>query len=118
MKTLRLVLKKHWYDMIANGDKCEEYRDITPYWRSRFFKEYKKCELRTIVTGDPLTDAIDTCSYCKKMQFRHYDFVTFYMGYAKNRPQMTFPIESITIGIGRKEWGALPYKTFIIKFFK
>ena len=35
MKTLDLVLKKKWFDMIASGEKTEEYREIKPYWESR-----------------------------------------------------------------------------------
>lgn len=27
-KTLHLVLKSQWYDMIASGEKKEEYREI------------------------------------------------------------------------------------------
>lgn len=33
---LPLVLKGKWYDMIAAGEKREEYRADTPYWRCRF----------------------------------------------------------------------------------
>lgn len=32
---LPLVLKGKWYDMIATGEKKEEYRAETPYWRRR-----------------------------------------------------------------------------------
>lgn len=32
---LPLVLKGKWYDMIASGEKREEYRDATPYWAVR-----------------------------------------------------------------------------------
>lgn len=35
MKTLDLVLKGKWYDMIASGEKTEEYREIKPYWEKR-----------------------------------------------------------------------------------
>lgn len=35
---LPLVLKGKWYDMIASGEKKEEYRDIKPYWRKRIIK--------------------------------------------------------------------------------
>lgn len=35
MKTLHLVLKREWFDAISSGDKREEYRDITDYWRKR-----------------------------------------------------------------------------------
>ena len=32
---LRLVLKGKWYDMIATGEKKEEYRADTQYWHKR-----------------------------------------------------------------------------------
>jgi hypothetical protein len=32
---LPLVLKGKWYDMIASGEKKEEYRDAKPYWAKR-----------------------------------------------------------------------------------
>ena len=32
---LHLVLKGKWFDMISSGEKKEEYRDTTPYWRVR-----------------------------------------------------------------------------------
>ena len=35
MKTLDLVLKHKWYDMIESGEKTEEYREIKPYWIRR-----------------------------------------------------------------------------------
>ena len=40
MKVLHLVLKRKWYDMIASGEKFEEYREIKPYWSNRLFKGY------------------------------------------------------------------------------
>lgn len=35
MKTLDLVLKGKWYDMIASGEKTEEHRETKPYWEKR-----------------------------------------------------------------------------------
>ncbi len=35
MKTLKLTLKKKWFDMIASGEKTEEYRIPGPWIRSR-----------------------------------------------------------------------------------
>ena len=34
-KTLYLTLKKQWFDMINDGIKTEEYREIKPYWVKR-----------------------------------------------------------------------------------
>lgn len=35
---LPLPIKKEWFDMILAGEKKEEYRNISPYYRTRFFK--------------------------------------------------------------------------------
>lgn len=34
MNVLHLTLKKRWFDMIATGEKKEEYREIKPYWNN------------------------------------------------------------------------------------
>ena len=34
-KTLHLVLKRKWWDMIASGEKKEEYREVCHYWARR-----------------------------------------------------------------------------------
>ena len=83
-KTLKLVLKEKWYRMIERGEKLEEYREIKPFY-------------------DRLFDG-----------FVHYDNVTFYLGYAKNRPQMTFNVRDICKGYGREEWGAEKGKEYYI----
>lgn len=38
MRVLTLAIKKEWFDMIASGVKREEYREIKPYYDSRFNK--------------------------------------------------------------------------------
>ena len=38
-----LVLKRKWYDMIASGEKTEEYRDMTPRYDARFRNFRTKC---------------------------------------------------------------------------
>ena len=40
MSTLKLTLKKKWFDMILSGDKVTEYRELKPYWVQRLF-DYK-----------------------------------------------------------------------------
>jgi hypothetical protein len=35
MKILHLTVTKKWFDMIASGEKKEEYRGIKPYWETR-----------------------------------------------------------------------------------
>lgn len=35
-RILDLVLMHKWYDMIASGEKTEEYREIKPFYENRF----------------------------------------------------------------------------------
>lgn len=47
MKILHLTLKKKWFDMIATGEKTEEYREIKPYWNIRLLgKKYDAISFR------------------------------------------------------------------------
>ena len=47
MKILHLTLKKKWFDMIASGEKKEEYREVKPYWNKRLDgKEFDAIKFR------------------------------------------------------------------------
>ena len=107
---LKLVLKKQWYEMIASGIKNEEYRALTPYWK------------RILCAFNPDDDGCRCdrdCEACSKLFFMAKPFktVTFYHGYAKDRPSMTFPMTAISIGRGKRHLGADPGNDcFIISF--
>lgn len=80
MKVLHLTLKKKWFDMIASGEKKEEYREIKPYWYDRLFDN--------------------------EGMGKGYDIVRFRNGYAKDSPTVDVVCEDITQSTGTKEWGA------------
>lgn len=40
MKILHMTLTARWFDMIASGEKKEEYREIKSYWTKRLNKHY------------------------------------------------------------------------------
>ena len=47
MRILHLTLKKKWFDMIASGEKREEYRELKPYWHKRLMdKTYDAIKFR------------------------------------------------------------------------
>ena len=55
---LPLVLKGKWYDMIASGEKKEEYRDFKPYWINRLIRFYdKRCGRMCIVSFSNVSKA-------------------------------------------------------------
>lgn len=109
MKTLNLVLKGKWYDMIDSGEKTEEYREIKPYWEKRLLdynaikRDYEMLVLRRFVFGK----GVDTLEYP-----RGFTHVRFHRGYTKIT--MIFEIDSITFGKGKEEWGAEPGKVYFV----
>ena len=84
MKTLNLILKKKWYDLIKQGIKLEEYRDIKPYYSKK------------ILCG---------CVYCKREEctnkcidfliiLEKYNIVKLRLGYTDK--YMLYYIDKIT----------------------
>lgn len=46
-KILHLNLHRWWFDQIARGEKREEYRGVTPYWKKRIEgREYDEIHFR------------------------------------------------------------------------
>lgn len=115
--TLDLVLKYEWYDMIASGEKREEYREVGT-WAHRLLESDIKW-LASIGVKQYLSWFNDYIRAAKwaldkgMLKFRHYDTVRFHRGYTSTT--MEFEIEDITIGRGKPEWGAPDRETFIIK---
>lgn len=95
---LTLPIKKRWFDMIMSGEKQEEYRADTPYYRARFAR---------IFDLDP--EALHTPSKQKIATIRLRN------GYAATAPSI-LACCLLQHGKGRPEWGADP-KTpcFILK---
>lgn len=73
MKILYLSLKKEWYEMIERGDKREEYRENTRYWKTRL--------IDTVIydEGDEETESPVF------IFFKDYDAVCFSYGYTRRR---------------------------------
>lgn len=94
MTVLNLVLKKKWFDMIASGEKKEEYRDLTDHWKKR------------------LVHPGDNAGHL----FKQFDTVCFRHGYATGAPRITLQFLGIEKRGGKLEWGAEPeVKYFVIK---
>ena len=104
---LNLVVSKQWFDMIAAGEKTEEYREIKPHWIKRLTTN---CEV-------PYDVAAET--HYGEVLYRPYTHVLFINGYRKDSPRIEKKIESISIGKPKKgmcpdKW--LGHEFFIIKF--
>lgn len=92
---LTLPIKKKWFDMILSGEKKEEYREIKPYWITRFDKIFPL----NPITLEPLFEIQD------KVMFRN--------GYSKNSPSFVAKC-TLSIGTGKEEWGAEKGKQYFI----
>lgn len=117
MDTLKLILKRNWFEMIKSGDKKEEYREITPYYLNRLLVQVDGKKINEEYVSNPiLLDQLkkDLASNNPKKFKCKFDAVTFYLGYAPNRPSMTKKIESITINTGSSNWGAVPNKEYFV----
>lgn len=90
---LVLPIKRKWYEMILSGKKKEEYREIKPYYTSRFM-------------GNGLLLMDGTPNDWGGM-------IIFRNGYSKNSPQFEAEV-NLRIDKGRQEWGAEPGKTYYV----
>lgn len=96
--TLDLVLKVKWYEMIASGEKREEYREIKPYWVRRLLvlpKDKKHVEATSRSVKDAIRDGA---------LIRRFDFVRFHRAYTSTT--MTFAVGGIDVSVGNTLWGA------------
>lgn len=89
LNLLDLVLKGKWYDMIAHGNKRQEYREIKPYWTKR-------------LTVENTTDKDGFIG--NDFDFKDYTHVRFRRGYTKQ--SIVFKITDISVGRGNPDWGA------------
>ena len=92
-KTLHLILKRKWWDMIESGEKKEEYRTQNDYW------------IKRLVDGEYYgSDGLD--------RHKPFENVCFHLGYTNTT--MTFRIAHIYQGYGVPEWGGGNERVFII----
>lgn len=112
---LHLVLKRQWYEMIASGEKKEEYRAFTPYYIKRLCVNPVFDKEGMIIGANPIDQftlgqcakqGIDLKEALRKgdMLFKDYTEVCFHLGYSS--VTMSYKIQRISLGTGRVEWGA------------
>lgn len=83
---LCLPIKMKWLEMIASGEKKDEYREIKPYWTTRFKNVFP-------FDGDnPIPG--------------HIVNIMLKEGYDINSPSLVVSV-SLSIGTGREDWGAV-----------
>jgi len=93
-----------WFDLIRTGEKKEEYREVTTFYRERLCSDSR---IGAQENGD-LFVIVDQWKGLKVLHLTN--------GYGHSKPQLWAHIEEITIGRGNPEWGApVDRDVFIIK---
>jgi hypothetical protein len=120
-KILHLTLKKKWFDMIASGEKTEEYREIKAFWAARLLY---RIELPREIGGflSPLRDIAEGNYDFKNWKqatgsapvFHEFNWVNFTNGYRPDSRIMRLPCKGIEIREGLPEWGAEPGKKYFV----
>lgn len=95
---MTLTIKKKWFDMILSGEKKEEYREIKPYYSTRF------CNWFGIIVKED-GGIVRPCLGKQTVIFRN--------GYNNNSPSFV-AMCSVAIGTGKEEWGAEPGKKYFV----
>lgn len=90
---LTLPIKKKWFDMILDGEKLEEYRDLSKHYYQR---------LARYVCGVFYTD-----------EEKPRIFVCFRNGYRKDSPSFVARC-TVKLGTGNPKWGAEPGKEYYV----
>ena len=122
-KTLHLVLKRKWWEMIESGEKKEEYRDFTPFYIKRlcdnpcFNKQGEIIECKiidkwTLDTCEKRGIDLKTAWADGNIIPKDYSSVTFHFGYTNKT--MVYSVKDISVGEGRTEWGAENGKEYFI----
>lgn len=106
---LILPIKKKWFDMILSGEKKEEYREIKPYYTTRFCKYFPF----KINSGFWNCDQSIIETYIVKNPNKLCFDVIFRNGYSANSPSFMAKV-SLSIGAGSEEWGAEKDKEYFI----
>lgn len=99
---MTLPIKKKWFDMILSGEKKEEYREIKPYYDSRFERYLPNfCGLKIF----PYEGGTGFISVEDEIVFRN--------GYRKDSPKIKCKVK-VKKGYGKPEWGATPGELYYV----
>lgn len=107
MNKIKLTLKSPWFSLVKNGQKTEDYREITPYYCARLCANYNSKS--------------HDCRHCKtafcRPEIKH-PYIQYSLGYPPSSRTDRFTIKrvaGIRKGHGRWIWGAPNGKSFIIE---
>lgn len=116
---LQLSLKKKWFEMTKAGIKTEDYREITPYWCSRFLlykgRKIRKANFEALFKLNRHQFVIDFIN--ENYDLKEFSINTMTLGYpASTDTERILKLEhnGIEIREGNPEWGAEPGKIYFV----
>ena len=104
--TLTLTIKKKWYDMILSGEKKAEYREIKPFYISRFRNHFWTYDKDGPITNEEFLEI------ARKLNI-WYDAIILKNGYRKDSHAMQIS-GFLHVETGKPEWGAEPRKKYFV----
>ena len=123
MNSLKLTLKKQWFDLIEQGEKKEEYRKVKSYWFERLVNQHEQTfknftgvsykEKANVATGISFVLSEDKG---EAIEMKQFDSIEFTNGYSGKSPKITLECKGVEIRSGNSKWGAVENeKYFVIK---
>lgn len=105
-EVLFLRLQKKWFDMIAKGEKKEEYRDLSRYWAIRLLPEHKREQVLHDWNPAPTRNLVAFHQPKKPWQY-----ALFVNGYASTSPAVLVEFFQLAAtNVTKPEWGGQPGK--------
>ena len=90
--TIRLTLKKRWFDLILSGEKKEEYRELKPYWVRRLLGNWHHFRsLNDFYRSDHIMPP-------------GIKYIEFVNGYRKDSLRFVIEWKGLRVGTPNPEW--------------
>lgn len=112
-KTLRLPLKRKWFEMTKAGIKYEDYREINMYW----WKRLVQCGECYRNIQDSINDVLAPVEEWKMLMAKQFETNVMTLGYPKSTDTsriIELEHKGIEIRTGNPDWGAEPGKVYFV----
>lgn len=125
---LHLNLIRKWFEMIYEGEKKEEYREITTYWCARlllfggkhgtpkFWQSHLDCieKDKKFYLTEKGINQLKIGIRLMLVTYKPYPYIIFSNGMTPPIQRFNISILCLGIGIGKMEWGAEPGKQYFV----
>lgn len=119
--SIQMTLTKQWFEMTRSGEKKEDYREITPYWATRFLGKNQAAWAKYLEQADSFRapyyfanqSRINYALECLKF----FDTNIMTLGYPKkdnHQRILKLNHKGVEIRTGNPEWGAKKGKIYFV----